>query len=70
LFLSWRGRRDWQRERYRERRRYIVGGSLGGLGKWFGTHGRTIGAFGRLDILYVFKIASAANAEGTTRTAR
>ena len=40
------------------------------MGKWFGTHGRTIGAFGRLDILFVFMIASAVKTAGTTRTAR
>ena len=73
LFQSWRGRRDWQRERYRKRRRYIewvVGSqSLGGMGDRFGSHGRTIGAFGRFDILFVL-VARSAETESTMRTAR
>ena len=48
----------------------MVVGPLSGMGKWFGIHGRTIGTFGRLEILLVFMIASAAKTAGTTRTAR
>ena len=48
----------------------MISGSLGGMCKWFGTHGRRIGTFGRLDILFVFMIASTAKTGGTTRTAR
>jgi hypothetical protein len=47
----------------------VVDGPLSGMGKWFGTHGRTIRNLGRLDILFVFMIASAAKTAGTTRTA-